>query len=87
MPGVRKVATYAGHERGILSAVFSPDGRQLLTGGKDGTAREWDVATGAARQTFDWGLGGVSHVAWGPDGAVCAAGNSKGDVVVWDADA
>ncbi len=32
----------------VYHAAFSPDGRQLVTCSKDGTARVWDVATGNA---------------------------------------
>ena len=32
----------------MLSAQFSPDGRQVITGSADGTARLWDAATGKA---------------------------------------
>jgi len=34
------------HDSVILSARFSPDGRQIVTASKDGTARLWDSATG-----------------------------------------
>ena len=35
-----------GHSEGVTSAVFSPDGRQALSGSYDGTVRLWDIATG-----------------------------------------
>jgi len=35
-----------GHTGEVTSAVFSPDGRQIVTASMDGTARIWDVASG-----------------------------------------
>jgi WD40 repeat protein len=34
---------FQGHEREVLSAAFSPDGRQALSGSADGTIRLWRV--------------------------------------------
>lgn len=36
------------HPGGTVSALFSPEGTVVLTGGVDGTARLWDAATGQA---------------------------------------
>ncbi len=38
--------TFAGHSGEVTSVAFSPDGKQLFSGGSDGTRKLWDVATG-----------------------------------------
>jgi WD40 repeat protein len=38
--------------RWISSVAFSPDGRTVLLGNEDGTARQWDIATGTEIRMF-----------------------------------
>jgi len=42
----RELHTLTGHDDEVYSAIYSPDGRTLLTCSKDKTARVWDAATG-----------------------------------------
>jgi WD40 repeat protein/tRNA A-37 threonylcarbamoyl transferase component Bud32 len=42
----KEVQVLRGHTNRIVSAFFSPDGRQVVTASWDRTARIWDVATG-----------------------------------------
>ena len=53
----------------------------------DATVRWYDAQSGAERATFDWGVGGITAVAFSPDGNLCAAGGEDGQVAVWDVDA
>ncbi|MBK9777640.1 MAG: WD40 repeat domain-containing protein [bacterium] len=65
-------------------ACFAPDGAAVFTSSLDGTIREWDATTGAARRT--WGPLGesVESVAVAPDGTWLVAGLNDGRVVILD---
>jgi WD40 repeat protein len=46
MEECREEHTLTGHEAEVYAAVYSPDGRTILTCSQDRTARVWDAATG-----------------------------------------
>jgi WD40 repeat protein len=77
---VRLFAVGSGKQRlrlavEAVSLAFSPDGTTLATGGKDGTAVVWEVASGRAVHTFPGHTGYVLAVAFSPDGRTLAVGN------------
>ena len=72
------------HEGAVKSAVFSPDGRRLVTASADKTARVWDAATGQPVGALLRHGGAVEAVAFSPDGRLVATGLA--DMArVWDA--
>jgi WD40 repeat protein len=71
-------------------AVFSPDGRQVLTGSTRldetrivGEAILWDVATGQKLRTFEGHRGSVCSVAFSPDGRYVLTGSGDGTARLW----
>jgi hypothetical protein len=65
--------------------VFNPDGRTVVTGGRDGILRVWEVASGGVRQKFQH-EGYITSVAFTPDGRTLAASSLDAPVYLWDID-
>ena len=57
-----------GHDAAVYSVDVSPDGTRVATGGDDGLARVWDLATGASLLERRY-AGGVRRVRFSPDGS------------------
>ena len=64
---------------------FSPDGKAVLTGSEDKTARLWDAASGPAHRTTDAHQGSVMAVAFSPDGKAVLTGSADQTARLWDA--
>lgn len=66
------------HFNAAKSAVFTPDGAQLITGGFDDTVKVWDAHTGSAVRALPGHFGRVAEVVVTPDGrrAITGAGTA-----------
>jgi WD40 repeat protein/serine/threonine protein kinase len=80
----REFLRLEGHTKEVLSAAFSSDGRRILTGSLDGTARIWDAATGDQLLTLMGYESGVSFVAFSFDGSKAVLGTRDGVFTILD---
>jgi WD40 repeat protein len=78
------VVTELRHEKAVLSASFSPDGRCVVTVSVDGTARMWDASTGSPLGPPLRHEKSVSSASFSPDGRRVVTVSVDGTVRMWD---
>jgi WD40 repeat protein len=71
------------HTNAVLSLAYSRDGKQLLSGSYDNTARLWDLAKGTSRvlRGHEWW---VCSAAFSPDEKQVVTACQDGSVMIWD---
>ncbi len=91
---------YIGHEGGITSLAYSPDGSRIVSASHDGTARVWDAETAKTiwtlkghavdvkRANEDSRQLGLFSAAYSPDGKRIASGGNDKDKTarLWNAE-
>jgi eukaryotic-like serine/threonine-protein kinase len=81
-PPARQELLTLKHSKTVYSVAFSPDGKRIVTGSHDGTAKVWDAQSGGELLTLNVS-DDVLSVAFSPDGKrVVTAGRAA---TVWDA--
>jgi WD40 repeat protein/transcriptional regulator with XRE-family HTH domain len=69
---------------GIDSVAFTPDGKQLATGGVDGKISFWQVADGKQLLTLQGHQSWILSVSFSPDGQMLASGGEDFTIRLWD---
>ena len=93
------IKTLTGHRDVVSSVAFNPNGNLIVSGEwyKSGSGWEnatagawsgktyvWDAHTGELLKTLKGHTGGVSSVAFSPDGKTLADGRTDGTILLWD---
>ena len=63
----------------MTDAVFSPDGRRVVTAGSDGATGVWDWSTGRLVLGIPDAGDGARVIAVSPDGSTVAVGDATAD--------
>jgi WD40 repeat protein len=69
----------------VTAVAFSPDGRSVLTGSRDRSARLWDAATGKELRRFTGHSSDLSSVAFSADGRFILTASDDGTARLWNA--
>ncbi len=72
-----------GHDGGVVSVAWSPDGTRLATGALDGMVRLWTSLGTPGPQVQGQHGNAVSGLAWSPDSTRLASASLDGSVRLW----
>src|SRR5262249_23766284 len=77
--------TLRGHEGDVLFAAFSRDGKRVVTGSLDNTARIWDAITGEQIAVLSGHEKFLRSAAFSPDGALVVTASFDNTARIWEA--
>jgi WD40 repeat protein/energy-coupling factor transporter ATP-binding protein EcfA2 len=83
----KEIAVLRGHEDGIWSAAFSPDGRLVVTTSRDKTARLWEAETGKEIACLRGHEHEVVSAIFSPDGRLVATIGGESASAPWTVEA
>jgi eukaryotic-like serine/threonine-protein kinase len=80
----RRLVVLRGHGGNIASAVYSPDGRRILTASGDATARIWDAANGRELARLEGHEDSIDGALFSPDAKVILTYGRDRSARLWD---
>lgn len=83
IPSGRRVAVLDGHQDQIYSLAYSPDGKHLVTGSLDSTARVWDARKLKELAVLRGHKAGIIRIAFAPDSRTLATLCVDRTIMLW----
>jgi WD40 repeat protein len=78
--------SFTAHATWIQDIEYSPDGKRLVTAGRqDHTVKVWDAATATLQLTLSGHKNNVMRASFSPDGTWIATSSVDNTALVWDA--
>ncbi len=74
-----------GHISPVGTALFSPDGRKIVTASEDRTVKIWETVSGKLLKTLDQHKGWVLSASFSSDGKRIISNSEDGTAKIWDA--
>ena len=85
--GTELKKSFSAHTNSVFVAKYSPDGRFLLTAGRDAHIKIWDVAADYELvEDIPAHLFAINHLTFSPDGKLFATCSMDKSIKVWDAE-
>jgi len=81
---INQTETSSGHSDFVFGFAFSPDGAHCATGGDEGLAIIWDLASGKPLLVLTGHAAPVRSVDFSPDGTRLATADLDGTTRIWD---
>ena len=78
------VDTLHGHTKPIYSALFSNDGRNIVSASSDSTIRIWDVTSGKCNSILCKNAGIAHYASFSPDGRYIVSINTDSTIRIWN---
>ena len=82
--GKQTPKTLSGHLGGVTYLLFLPDGRRLVSSGKDGTIRLWSVPTGKLERTLSGKTAGANCIAVNITQSALVSGGDDAILRMWN---
>lgn len=78
------VVELKGHTDQVTFALFSPDGKKIVTTSQDKSARIWDAESGRELRILKGHKGGIHYALFSPDGTRIVTASGDETARIWD---